>query len=167
MFHGLWPENNDGSYPSSCSDVPSLDKDKLTFANPFVNYLSNANTFLNHEWSKHGTCSTHYLKNEESSNPQAYYRGVNRYFEGALAQYRQIKLPTFMLQITVSELQQQVHKRNPQIPLNSIMVMCDGNVQDEKYLTGLWFCSDKVSNKFIPCPAAVTKNACSGTILTR
>ena len=167
MFHGLWPENNNGTYPSDCAKVPDIDTSKLDFSNPYLSYLSNASAFINHEWSKHGTCSNFYDSGSETAKQNAYYQNLNKYFQTGIKQYQQIKLPTFMLQMSVKDVQQQIHKLNQHIPADSIMVMCDSNNNDERYMTGLWFCSNKTADKFISCPESVSKNACSGNILTR
>ncbi|KAK9277661.1 hypothetical protein L1049_007208 [Liquidambar formosana] len=64
-IHGLWPNYNDGSYPSNCdpdspfdqsqiSDlISSLQKSWPTLACP----SGNGSKFWSHEWDKHGTCS--------------------------------------------------------------------------------------------------------------
>nr|WBU10573.1 S-RNase 24 [Camellia oleifera] len=64
-IHGLWPNYNDGTYPSSCdsrnsfddseiSDLASrLEKDWPTLACPSGDGLK----FWGHEWNKHGTCA--------------------------------------------------------------------------------------------------------------
>ncbi|KAJ4711348.1 Ribonuclease [Melia azedarach] len=64
-IHGLWPNKNDGSYPSNCdpnspfdqsqiSDLKSsMQKNWPTLACPSGNGLE----FWSHEWEKHGTCS--------------------------------------------------------------------------------------------------------------
>uniref|UniRef100_A0A5B7BPK7 Putative intracellular ribonuclease LX-like n=1 Tax=Davidia involucrata TaxID=16924 RepID=A0A5B7BPK7_DAVIN len=64
-IHGLWPNYNDGSYPSNCdrsslftmseiSDLTSrLQKDWPSLACPSSDGLR----FWGHEWNKHGTCS--------------------------------------------------------------------------------------------------------------
>ncbi|KAK9277063.1 hypothetical protein L1049_006602 [Liquidambar formosana] len=63
--HGLWPNYNDGSYPSNCdpdspfhqseiSDlISSMQKSWPTLACPSGDGLK----FWSHEWDKHGTCS--------------------------------------------------------------------------------------------------------------
>ena len=51
VAHGLWPENNDGSYPEECSDAPGL-------SNPAkYSDLYPDQGLLQHEWQTHGTCS--------------------------------------------------------------------------------------------------------------
>ena len=51
-LHGLWPENENGDYPSNCSHealTPALiSENQGIYASP---------TLIKHEWSKHGTCS--------------------------------------------------------------------------------------------------------------
>ncbi len=51
VVHGLWPENNDGTYPENCSSAPGP-------ANPgqYTNLLPTA-SLVEHEWATHGTCS--------------------------------------------------------------------------------------------------------------
>ncbi|MQL79548.1 hypothetical protein Taro_011993 [Colocasia esculenta] len=64
-IHGLWPNYNDGSYPSNCDPDSPFDASKIkdligrmqaewpTLACPSGDGL----TFWEHEWEKHGTCS--------------------------------------------------------------------------------------------------------------
>ncbi|CAN8253628.1 unnamed protein product [Cochlearia groenlandica] len=64
-IHGLWPNYNDGSYPSNCDDTTPFDKSKIsdliesmktswpTMACP----SGSGYEFWGHEWEKHGTCS--------------------------------------------------------------------------------------------------------------
>ncbi|KAH1264586.1 Extracellular ribonuclease LE [Glycine max] len=78
-IHGLWPNYNDGTYPSNCdpnnpfnpsgiSDLTSsLQSNWPTLACP----SSDGITFWTHEWDKHGTCSESVLKQHD-------------YFEAAL-----------------------------------------------------------------------------------
>ena len=51
-LHGLWPENENGDYPSNCTKealTPALISEfRGIYASP---------TLIKHEWSKHGTCS--------------------------------------------------------------------------------------------------------------
>ncbi|ESW29611.1 hypothetical protein PHAVU_002G084600 [Phaseolus vulgaris] len=79
-IHGLWPNSNDGSFPSNCdpnnpfnpsqiSDLTSsLESNWPTLACPSGDGM----TFWSHEWTKHGTCSESVLKQHD-------------YFEAALS----------------------------------------------------------------------------------
>jgi ribonuclease T2 len=65
-IHGLWPNNDDGSYPQHCSneefDLSSLAqiRDDLEQRWPNIKALPESSShgeFWEHEWSKHGTCT--------------------------------------------------------------------------------------------------------------
>ncbi|XP_039146151.1 extracellular ribonuclease LE-like [Dioscorea cayenensis subsp. rotundata] len=64
-IHGLWPNFNDGSYPSNCDPNSPFDPSKIADLNSRMQAnwpslacpSSNGNTFWAHEWEKHGTCS--------------------------------------------------------------------------------------------------------------
>lgn len=58
-IHGLWPSNNDGSYPEFCSNPNSFTIHSSTEAQlnrHWPSYRGNSKTFWEHEWNKHGTC---------------------------------------------------------------------------------------------------------------
>ncbi|WZZ73858.1 hypothetical protein YC2023_085228 [Brassica napus] len=64
-IHGLWPNYKDGTYPSNCDNtkpfdsssisdlISSMQKSWPTLACP----SGSGETFWEHEWEKHGTCS--------------------------------------------------------------------------------------------------------------
>jgi len=66
-LHGLWPQYTNGGYPATCttetfnSSIPiSIGWSDMTQYWPNVQYLetdSNYDSFWEHEWTKHGTCS--------------------------------------------------------------------------------------------------------------
>ncbi|KAL9261935.1 Extracellular ribonuclease LE-like protein [Drosera capensis] len=64
-IHGLWPNYNDGSYPSSCDTSNPFDSSKvldlisrMQTERPSLSCPSSDDTkFWSHEWVKHGTCS--------------------------------------------------------------------------------------------------------------
>ncbi|XP_061366351.1 extracellular ribonuclease LE-like [Gastrolobium bilobum] len=72
-IHGLWPNYNDGSYPSNCDSnnpfqqsqisdlISNLQSNWPTLACP----SSNGIQFWTHEWDKHGTCSESVLKQHD------------------------------------------------------------------------------------------------------
>ncbi len=51
VLHGLWPQNNDGTYPQHCSDAPGP-QDTAALRDLFPDA-----GLLEHEWETHGTCS--------------------------------------------------------------------------------------------------------------
>lgn len=63
-IHGLWPNYNDGTYPSNCpgsSYDPSLISDLKEQLQTYWDTLAcpsgDGEKFWSHEWEKHGTCS--------------------------------------------------------------------------------------------------------------
>src|SRR6516225_2178682 len=51
VLHGLWPQNNDGTYPENCSNAPGP-----TDPSAFKDIYPDPG-LLEHEWRTHGTCS--------------------------------------------------------------------------------------------------------------
>ncbi|KAF0709603.1 Aste57867_5828 [Aphanomyces stellatus] len=67
-IHGLWPESDDGSHPDFCTKEPldidsvrsAIGEDTLEKYWPNVKVAVNTthyDSFWDHEWSRHGTCS--------------------------------------------------------------------------------------------------------------
>lgn len=66
-LHGLWPEDNDGSWPSTCTKekfdpqvVSDLGSDRFFRLWPNVkasHHSKSYYSFWEHEWTKHGTCT--------------------------------------------------------------------------------------------------------------
>ncbi|KAH1149682.1 hypothetical protein GYH30_043956 [Glycine max] len=75
-IHGLWPDYNDGSWPSCCSGSSFDPKEISTLTNALEQYWPSLScskpslchggkgTFWAHEWEKHGTCSYPVFRNE-------------------------------------------------------------------------------------------------------
>jgi ribonuclease T2 len=49
-LHGLWPQNDDGTYPENCSNVAGPDPSTLSDIVPDASLVT-------HEWKTHGTCT--------------------------------------------------------------------------------------------------------------
>nr|AFK33515.1 unknown [Medicago truncatula] len=72
-IHGLWPNYNDGSWPSNCDPDSTLDKSQISdlMKNMGKNWpslscpSSNGFRFWSHEWEKHGTCAESELDQHE------------------------------------------------------------------------------------------------------
>eukprot|EP00956_Cyclotella_meneghiniana_P024793 scaffold50414_cov40-Cyclotella_meneghiniana.AAC.1 len=69
-IHGLWPQRDDGSWPSSCTNEQLNTEFYVSGTNSILNELeikwpnikadpssSSHTEFWSHEWMKHGTCS--------------------------------------------------------------------------------------------------------------
>jgi len=123
VLHGLWPENNDGTYPENCLNAPgpadpSAYKD--IYPDPGL---------LEHEWSTHGTCSG---------------LSADSFFASARAAYHSIAIP-----LELSSLSSQVSMppdqilglftaSNPGVPRASMALSCGHN-----FLTAVEVCLDK------------------------
>jgi ribonuclease T2 len=167
LFHGLWPENLDGSYPQDCERVGALDPAKLAFANPYAGWLANASTFIDHEWSKHGTCSSYHRPGSETADPYGYYRGVNRYFSDALGVFGTLAAPTLPAVADSAAARQAFALRNAAWPERSILLTCAPDAGGRQVLTGFWLCADKALGAR-SCPAALQRYGCEeGEVLTR
>ena len=73
VLHGLWPQNNDGSYPINCATTQPAPTDLSKIKQIMPSEI------VAHEWQKHGTCSG--LSGDE-------------YFRLAATLFQSIKVPT-------------------------------------------------------------------------
>lgn len=112
ILHGLWPQNNDGTYPVFCSDEPGP-------ANPQQNLdITPDLRLLKHEWAKHGTCS--------GVSPQHFFAMERQAFYG-------LKIPTQIADLThqISMQPDQILNlftaANPAFPADSIVLSCGRN----------------------------------------
>ena len=74
VVHGLWPENDDGSYPQDCAPAQPV-------AQPTVEHMlaiMPARGLIQHEWAAHGTCSG---------------LGAQDYFAAIEKAFRQVQIP--------------------------------------------------------------------------
>jgi ribonuclease T2 len=112
VLHGLWPENNDGSYPDSCSSAPGP-------ANPaqFSDIYPDQG-LLQHEWAAHGTCS--------GLPPDGYF-AAERSAVGSVAVPQQLQGLTQQIQLTPQQIIADFAQANPEFPAGSIAVSCGNN----------------------------------------
>ena len=123
VLHGLWPQNNDGSYPEHCSDAPGP-ADPSDFRDLFPDA-----SLLRHEWSTHGTCSG---------------LAPDTYFARARTAMRAIHIPSSLANLTQGtastpdQVLDQFSRGNPDIPRQSFALSCGNN-----YLTAVEVCLDR------------------------
>ena len=123
VLHGLWPENNDGTYPESCSTAAGPEDSSL-----YKDIYPDVG-LLDHEWKKHGTCSG---------------LGPDAFFKTARALYQSVTIPpglarlTHQTSMTPSEILGLFTRNNRRIPPSSLSLSCAHN-----YLTAVQVCFDK------------------------
>lgn len=74
VVHGLWPENDDGSYPQHCAPARPVAQSTVQQMLPIMPDRG----LIQHEWSTHGTCSG--LETKE-------------YFDDVQKAFRQLQIP--------------------------------------------------------------------------
>ena len=123
VLHGLWPQNNNGTYPENCTTAqgpadPSQYKD--IYADQGL---------LRHEWQTHGTCSG---------------LSADQFLQTARSAVRAVIIPPTLKSLTsqISLPPDQIvglfTASNPSIPSTSFAVSCGHN-----YLTAIEVCLDK------------------------
>ncbi len=123
VLHGLWTQNNDGSYPVFCSEEPA--PKNLSDSLDITPDLS----LLEHEWAKHGTCSG---------------VGPERFFAMEHRAFHQLRIPAEFEHIDheISMLPNRIlgdfYAENPSFPLGSILLSCGHN-----HLTAIEACYSK------------------------
>ena len=130
VLHGLWPENNDGTYPENCSNAAGPE-------NPaqYSDLYPDAG-LLQHEWKTHGTCSG--LSGDE-------------FFATARAAYESVKIPSALAKLKTQTSMQPEQildlftQTNPLIPRASFALSCGHN-----FLTAVEICLDKSLHP-VPC----------------
>ena len=123
LLHGLWTQNNDGTYPVFCSEEPApADLAKSLDITPDL-------ALLEHEWAKHGTCS--------AVGPQQFFAMEHQAFRSLNipAQFEKID---HEISLTPNAILDLFAEANPGFPHGSILVSCGRN-----YLTAIEACFDK------------------------
>jgi ribonuclease T2 len=131
VVHGLWPQNNDGSYPVFCSHRrgPKHPEQNLDITPDL--------SLLEHEWTKHGTCTT--LPPDE-------------FFAAEHMAFHSLTIPDFFknldheVLLKPAEILGMFAKANPSFPEGSIVLSCGNN-----RLTAIEACLAKDDLKPIAC----------------
>ena len=123
IVHGLWPENNDGTYPQHCGERqgPSTPAE-------WADVMPDEG-LVKHEWETHGTCTM--------------YSG-DGYFALLRKAYEQVKIPASVLpqgqetMMTPAAILAAFAKENPAFPEGSLALSCGNN-----RLTAIEVCMSK------------------------
>ncbi|XP_074278748.1 ribonuclease 1-like [Silene latifolia] len=151
-IHGLWPNYNDGTYPSNCDSNTPFDRTQIssvlkrmksewpTLACPSNDGIN----FWTHEWEKHGTCSESVLDQHS-------------YFQTAL----DLKHQTNLLQALTSK---GIKPNGESYTLQSIkeaiqesvgytpFVECNVDTSGNSQLYQVYLCVDNSGSSLIECP---------------
>src|SRR5689334_14652608 len=133
VLHGLWPQNNDGSYPANCktSQPAPTDLSKIKQIMP--------SDIVTHEWQKHGTCSG--LSGDE------YFRLAQTLRE-SIKVPADLVAPTRTLTTRPSEFKKDFEDSNPALADEDIAIQLRA-----RYLNAVELCFSKADH---PAPTACT-----------
>ncbi len=123
VLHGLWPQNNDGTYPHNCSHAPGP-PDPSRYSDIFPDP-----SLLEHEWNTHGTCS--------GLSPDSYFSAARTAFQSVRIPPRLASLNS-QISMPPDQILGLFTATNPRIPLSAMALSCGNN-----YLTAVEVCMDK------------------------
>ncbi len=123
VLHGLWPQNNDGTFPEDCSSAPGP-----TDPGAFKDILPDTG-LLTHEWQTHGTCS--------GLAPDAYFTLARSAFHAVIIppSLNQLSAPASR---TPASILADFARANPSISAASLALSCGNNE-----LTAVEVCFDR------------------------
>ncbi len=113
VVHGLWPENEDGSYPQHCAPAQPVSQATVQLMLPIMPDRG----LIQHEWATHGTCS--------ALSTQDYFGDIQK-------AYRQLQVPPEYrapaqgTSASPSTIEQKFAAAN-NAPAGAFRVSCSGN----------------------------------------
>jgi ribonuclease T2 len=112
VLHGLWPQNNDGTYPEDCSNAPGP-------ANPgqYSDIYPDAG-LLAHEWKTHGTCS--------GLAADAYFQLERRAVHSVVVP-KQLATLQGQIQLTPAQIVAEFTQANPATSASEYAISCGNN----------------------------------------
>ena len=113
VVHGLWPENQDGSYPQSCAAASPVSQDIVRQMMPIMP----ATSLIQHEWSKHGTCS--------GLDAQTYFGDIQNVFS-QLKIPSEYRSPSSPVSASPEQIEQKFAAAN-NAPASAFRVSCSGS----------------------------------------
>lgn len=124
VLHGLWPQSLSGAPPMDCGGSASLASATVDHMLQFMP----SRGLIQHEWSKHGTCS--------GLSPDDYFETVERAFTSVQipGSYRDLSRET---NVKVSDLEQAFANQN-HAPVQAFRISCHS-----QELVGVEICLDK------------------------
>ena len=142
VLHGLWPQNNDGSYPANCKTTQPAPTDLSKIKQIMPSEI------VAHEWQKHGTCSG--LSGDE-------------YFRLAQTLFASLKIPIDLVAPTrtmtthPSDFKKDFENSNPALADEDIAIQLRA-----RYLNAVELCFSK-GDRPVPTPCLHVSDAKGGT----
>ena len=112
IVHGLWPQNNNGSWPSSCGSAQPVSNEIVREMLPIMP----ARGLIQHEWAKHGTCS--------GLSSQEYFGDIQKLYKMVKVP-QEYQHPKSQFSAAPSDIEQKFAQANG-VPRNSFRVSCSG-----------------------------------------
>lgn len=159
-IHGLWPNYNDGGYPSKCGGDafnPNVLSDVLADMNREWGSLacpsSDSESFWDHEWTTHGTCSGF---------------SQHAYFKAALNLYNQYDLTGGLAAAGINPDGSQYNVEDIRNALQSVLgqlpgIQCNKDQSGNRQLYQVYVCVATDGQTVIQCPV-FPNNECKGSV---
>ena len=144
VVHGLWPQNNNGSYPSNCATNQPGPSNSSAIADIMPAEI------IQHEWQTHGTCS--------GLSGDAYFALIRQTFE-SIKIPEQFQAPKSSVTLHPKELKQAFESLNGNLSDADIAVQLRGN-----YLNAAEFCFAKGPSP-VPLACAGVRDVTGGTFI--
>ena len=113
VVHGLWPQYNNGKWPQDCATTPPVASATVDHMMPIMPGQS----LIQHEWSKHGTCSGLSVKD--------YFTAIEKLYTG-LNVPEDFKRPIERSETSPSKIEKEFAIAN-QAPEGAFRVSCPQN----------------------------------------
>jgi ribonuclease T2 len=123
VLHGLWPQNDNGTYPENCSPEPGP-RNPAAYSDIYPDP-----GLLVHEWRAHGTCS--------GLPPAAFFTLARNAFH-SVAIPAALSHPDHQISMPPGQILDLFTVANPSIPRSSLALSCGNN-----YLTAIEVCLNK------------------------
>ncbi|XP_022151194.1 ribonuclease 3-like [Momordica charantia] len=162
-IHGLWPNFQDGTYPSSCDPDSVFDPTHISevasnMAKQWPSLScpsSNGLRFWSHEWEKHGTCSQSELDQKE-------------YFEAAMKLKQKAKLLKLLNGAGIEPNDEFYSLESIRNAIEEGLgftpgIQCNRDSAGNPQLYQIYLCVDTSASEFIKCPV-LPKAKCASTI---
>jgi ribonuclease T2 len=135
VVHGLWPQDNDGKWPESCSSTPPVASATVDHMMPIMP----GSSLIQHEWAKHGTCS--------GLSVQDYFAAIEKLYTG-LTIPDDFKRPSQNEQTAPSNIEKEFASANG-APAEAFRVSCPQNE-----FSAVEVCLSK-DLKYLACPTTL------------